>query len=55
MDGYRDPGRYNLLDDQSVQSSSLCDLWRRGILQMLLLPFTRNRVLVSEDEMNFVG
>ena len=43
------------VDDQSVQRSRLCDLGVRGLLEMLLLPFTSLWVSVSEDEMDFVG
>ena len=45
---------FHLLDDQGVQSSSLADLGSRGVLQVLLLPFASNGVLVSEDEVDWM-
>jgi hypothetical protein len=43
------------VDNQSVQSSRLCDLWVRRLLEVFLLPFTSLWVSVPEDEMDFVG
>lgn len=43
------------LDDQSVKSGSLGDLWIRSVCEMFLLVFSSDWVLVTEDEVNLVG
>lgn len=48
-------GKDNLLGDQGVKGGGLSDLRGRRVLQVLLFPFTGERVLVSEDEVNLVG
>ncbi len=42
----------HLLDNQSVQSCRLGDLWRWSGFKVLLFPFTGDWVFMTEDEMN---
>ena len=43
------------LDNEGVESGCLCNLWCWRVDQVLLLPLSSHWVLVSEDEVNFVG
>lgn len=42
------------VDDQRVQRRMLANLGHGRVLQVLLLVFARNRVLVAEDEVHFI-
>jgi hypothetical protein len=48
------PGNSSL-DDQSVKSGRLGNLWLRGVLEVLLLPLASQGVTMTEDEVNLVG
>ena len=54
-DGSKAPRVVDSLDNQSVQSGRLGDLWGWRVLQVFLLPFPSSRVLVSEDKVDLVG
>ena len=45
-------GTGNILDNESVETNELLDGRFGGSLEMLLLEFTGNGVLVTEDEVN---
>ncbi len=55
MDSRSQDDSNNSLDDQRVQSGHLAHLYRGWVLEMFLFPFSSERVLVSEDEVDFVG